>query len=128
MKSYKVVNGTYYDKNTPDEVIRVLENARKSGQRVRVFYGNTITGQDWGEDCDTMGYVDRSYGEVRVPILVKTKRSGYGAPLLANHIVKITINKRTFYCHPNYRYPVLESEWEKKNEMFFTGMMNVTRA
>lgn len=128
MKSYKVVNGTYYDENTPDEVIRVLENARKNRQRIRVFYGNTITGQDWGEDCDTMGYVGRSCGEVKEPLLIKTKRSDGGAAILTGCIVKITIDKRTFYCHPNYRYPVLESEWEKKNEMFFTGMMNVTRA
>ena len=34
---YHVVNGTSYHENTPKEVIKILERARNSKERVRIF-------------------------------------------------------------------------------------------
>ena len=40
-KTYRVFDGTYYAVGAPDDVIRVLHQARKSGQRIRVHHGYT---------------------------------------------------------------------------------------
>lgn len=40
----KLVNGTTYEATTPAGVIAALEAARISGQRVRIFYGDALTG------------------------------------------------------------------------------------
>jgi hypothetical protein len=36
---YKVVNGTFYDEGTPDEVCRVLEHAHEVGPGVEAVHG-----------------------------------------------------------------------------------------
>lgn len=101
-KQYKVVNGTSYDARTPDEVIRVLENARQSGKRVRVFYGDTATGRDWMEENDVMGTIGRSTGTNKIPLLIANARSMGGGAILDHCIVRITIDKKDVYRHPSY--------------------------
>jgi hypothetical protein len=45
-QKYNVINGTAYDSRTNEEVINVLERARIHNMRVRLFYGDTETGED----------------------------------------------------------------------------------
>ncbi len=125
-KEYKVVNGTFYELNTDNKVIEVLENARKSESRIRIFYGDTITGEDWLEDYDTMGIVSRTYGNIKTPILLKRKNSTGGESILTENIVKITIDKRIYYIHDKYHidFNKLTSDYEKKNIEFFKGNKN----
>lgn len=96
------VNGTYYHDDTPDEVIRVLENARIKGTRVRVFYGDTKTGRDWCEEYDTLGVIGRSTGEQKIPLLIPSSQAIGGGGILDHCIVRITIDKRDRYKHPSY--------------------------
>lgn len=104
MTNYKVVDGVSFDVNTPEKVVNLLlyyMNARPR-QRIRVFYGDTKTGKDWGEEWDTMGYVGRSGGTVKIPLLVNNARSYGGDAIKTGSIVRITVDRRNVYVHPKY--------------------------
>ena len=64
----KTVNGTSYNQNTLDKVIEVLENAREKRIRIKVDYGFD-NGTSWGEQNDITGYVGRSTGTEKIPLL-----------------------------------------------------------
>ena len=104
---YKEVNGTHYRVQTDAKIINWLETARERNQRIRVFYGDTVTGRDWMEENDTMGYVGRSTGFFNIPLLVFSKRSLGGTAILDHCIVRITIDGRDVYRHHNYHQPEL---------------------
>lgn len=105
---YKVVNGISYHENTPDAVIRVLENAMRTNKRIRIFYGDTETGRDWMEIYDTIGTIGKSCGQNKIPLLIKNSRSYGGGAILTHCIVKITIDKEVVYKHPKYYLPEME--------------------
>ena len=107
INDYKVVNGTYFDNRTNDKVCSILANyVGCRYQRVRVFYGNTESGKDWCECYDVIGYIGRSCGSIKIPLLIPTKNSLGGGGILDHCIVKITIDKRVVYEHPKYHCPI----------------------
>jgi len=113
MKTYKIVNGTSFDSRTPDEVVRVLENARLNRTRLHICLGETEgpnLGNDWLEESDVMGYVSRSMGPVKVPLLVANRRSLGGGAILDHAIVRIreSVGGRVLYQHPEYHHGNLE--------------------
>lgn len=78
MKKYLVVNGTSYDERTPADVIRVLENARANRNRLHISLGETAgsnIGLDWLDEFESYGYIGRSMGPIKVPLLVANSRS-----------------------------------------------------
>ncbi len=104
------VNGTTYLDGDNFEVIKALEYARLNHKRVRMFYGNVATGRDWGEEWGTIGYIGRSMGPSKVPLLIPNSRSMGGASILVSCIVKLTVKEdseyprwRTMYQHPRYK-------------------------
>lgn len=112
MKEYKVVNGTSYDSRTPDQVIRVLENARLNRTRLHVSLGETEgpnVGKDWMEEWDVTGYVGRSVGPVKVPLLVPNRRSLGGGAILDRCVVRIrtSLGGRVLFQHPQYHHGTL---------------------
>jgi len=121
-KEYKVINDTSYHKETNDKVISILENARISNKRIRIFYGDTKTGRDWKEEFDTIGTIGRSTGINKIPLLIKQSNSWGGGALLDHCIVKITIDKKVVYQHENYHIGEFEikdaSEEVKKHDLF----------
>ena len=107
MNDYKIVNGIYFKKDTNDDVCNIL--AKYCGdkkQRVRVFYGNTDTGKDWLEVYNTIGYIGKSCGNIKIPLMLSKRDSAGGSPILDDYIVKITINKKVVYKHPLYNCPI----------------------
>jgi len=52
---YQVINGTCYHKDTPKTVLTRLENARITRSRIRIFYGDRLTGKDWLEEHAVVG-------------------------------------------------------------------------
>jgi len=86
---YKIVNGTFYKKDTADKVIEVLEQSREEKTRLLFDFGDTKTGKSWGEVNDIRGRVGRSTGKISIPLLIKTSRSMGGGSLLDNCIIKI---------------------------------------
>jgi hypothetical protein len=87
---YKEVNGTSYHKNTPQQVIDILERARENRTRLLFDFGDTKTGKSWGEVYDIRGTIGRSTGTIKIPLLIKTTRSFGGGGLLDHCIIKIT--------------------------------------
>ena len=105
MKTYKEYNGMFFDESTPNEVCRILQAANAYNWRVRVFYGDPSTGENWNEEYDTIGNVGKSTGEIKVPLLIKNKRSFWGGAILDSRILKI-VDIRTnevLYQHANYK-------------------------
>lgn len=114
MKTYRQVNGTFYDERTPDEVIRVLESARQNRTRLHISLGEIDNergklGRDWLEEHDIIGTVSRSMGPVKVPLLIANRRSIGGGAILDHCIVRIrTSAGRVLYQHPAYHHGSLE--------------------
>lgn len=96
---YKVFNGTAYHENTPDELVTLLESLRASRTRIVLDYGDVKTGKSWGEDCDITGYIGRSTGSIKVPLLIHNARSRGGGSILDHCIlsVKTSKGKNTLY-------------------------------
>lgn len=109
-----IVDGITYSNDTPQEVIEILETARKSRrnhaanpQRLHLRYGDRATGKDWGDEWHTEGYVGNSTGSIKIPLLIYNHRSLGGGGILDNCIVAIrTTTKpyRLLYAHHSYRF------------------------
>ena len=110
---YQVINGTYYPIGTPLKVVDVLERARMNNTRIIIDLGFTESnerstpdklGQSWMERYNTTGYVGRSMGPIKAPLLVPNSRSMGGGIILADSIVRILTSqgKHVLYEHPNY--------------------------
>lgn len=87
MKTYKEVNGTSYSVETSSAVIEVLERCRANKTRIVVDYGNVETKESFNEVYDISGYVGRSNGSVKVPLLVHNKRSLGGGCIMTDCIL-----------------------------------------
>lgn len=102
MTQYKVVSDTSYQPETSDDVVRILEWARCLRVRVRIELGDTKTGRAW-EDSE-VGYIGRSTGRVKVPLVLHNSRSHGGPSLLDHCVLRISESKggKLLYQHPNY--------------------------
>jgi len=107
---YQTFNGTSYHKETSREIIEILDNALNSYQdiRIRVCYGDAKTGKDWEERFGVCGYIGRSTGRVKIPLMI-SKINSLGGSAISDHcIVKIEKkyrgeqNYKTVYQHKNY--------------------------
>lgn len=97
---------THYDERTPLIVQQILEAARLSKDRLRLFFGDTETGRDWMEEHDIIGTIGRSTGTQPCALLIHNARSIGGGAILTHCIVKImTIKGRTLYQHDKYHLP-----------------------
>ena len=88
-KEYKFCQGVYYHKDTPDRVVFLLHNALHSDTRKRfiLYYGDRATGRRWRDKV--CGYIGRSTGNLKVPLIMHNKRSLDGEPVLTDCILKI---------------------------------------
>lgn len=100
-------NGTEYDTETPERVINILERYRQNPHlgRLALDYGDTKTGQSWGQVYDTTGYIGRSNGTRKIPILIHDSRSHGGGAILDHCIVRIQTakGKSILYQHSTYK-------------------------
>lgn len=110
MKEFKVENGTFYDAKTPIEVVNVLEKARLNRTRLHISLGDATTGSDWLEENDVFGFVGRSMGPIKVPLLIHNRRSLGGGSILDHCIVRIRASAggQVLYQHPKYHHGTLE--------------------
>lgn len=104
---YKELNGTSYLSDTPDRVCNILESARALGRRIRLFYGDEH--KCWLEEYDVIGYVGRSTGSNKIPIILYNKRSIGGTAILDRCIKRIqdTATGQVLYEAENFQMPKL---------------------
>ena len=95
---------TNYSEGTPERVKDILENELHSNNRIRLFYGDPVTGKDWEDEYDMMGYIGKSTGTKPILLIVNNKRCYGGPGILTNCIIKITKNGVTLYQHPEYHH------------------------
>jgi len=109
LSRHRIINGTSYDVRTSDEVVRVLEQSRLNRIRLHISLGDTTTGRDWLEENDVYGYIGRSMGPIKVPLIIANSRSLGGGAILDHCIVRIRISAggRVLYQHPDYHYGTL---------------------
>lgn len=109
---HKIVNGTHYHGETPDDVIAVLERARKSRTRLHLSFGynNTIPGLDNLSEFETYGYISRTMGPLKCPIIVHNSRGIGGGMISTQLIVRIQTSnhKLELWRHPQYHQPRVE--------------------
>jgi hypothetical protein len=109
---YQVHNGTWYHETTPLEVIRQLETLRLSRmckpKRCRVWLRDPETGKDWSQEWDVTGYIGRSMGTIKIPLLIHNRRSYGGPGLLDDCIVKIKMEGRLVYQLSGFHQGKLE--------------------
>lgn len=99
------VDGTYYHRETPRRVVDMLERCRRLNLRIRIHYGDVITGRDWLDEFDVTGRIGRSMGPIKVPLIISSSRSVGGPAILDSCIVRIKLAKQpyhTYYQHPAY--------------------------
>jgi hypothetical protein len=100
---YRNVEGTFLHAETPFEVVVSLRAAWHGKRKIRLFLGDPETGLDWNEESDVIGYLGRSMGPIKVPLLLKSRRSDGGPALFDHCIVKLTdAAGNLFWQHPNY--------------------------
>lgn len=84
------------------QVMQVLEKCLADKIRIRVWYGDTLSGIAWAEENDVLGRVGRSTGQVKIPLLVATGENG-GGGILQDCIVRIDTTKgKTLYQHQTF--------------------------
>jgi hypothetical protein len=101
----QTAGGTYYDIETPDNLVKILENARETRKRLKIYLGDNKTGRDWGEEYGKFCTIGRSCGNIKIPLSIANKRSTGGGALLDSCIVKLVDvkTKIVLYQHPNYK-------------------------
>jgi len=94
-------NGYWFNPETNIEVMKVISglNCYNRRQRVRIFLGDTKTGKTWNEENDVCGYIGRSTGSKKIPLLIHNNNSS-GGGILTHCIVAIyTTSGTCLYKH-----------------------------
>lgn len=100
---------TWFTEDTPAKVRWEIERYRKSGEAIRVFYGDVVTGRSWMDEYDVIGRVGRSAGPMKSPLLVAEGEYAGGC-LLTDCIIRL-IDVKTgedVYRHPKFHVPEME--------------------
>ncbi len=104
MKKRIEFNGMWFSENTNEDVKRIIVNGYRSNKRFRFWFGDVKTGKSWNEENDVCGYIGKSCGGVKIPLLIANNRSMGGGGLLDDCIVKIVdiSSKQVVYQHPTF--------------------------
>jgi len=109
MKNLIEYKGMFFYEGTEIEVMETITDLRRTGNRVRIFYGDKETGVPWNEENDVIGRIGRSTGTQKIPLLIFNAHSFGGGALLTGSIVKIVDiqTKKTLYQHENFYVPTM---------------------
>lgn len=90
METYKVVNGISFKNETPNDLCVIISNLIGNNKRYRFDFGNTETKVSWNEIYDIDGYIGKSTGMKKVPLLIHNKRSLGGGEISTHRVLSIT--------------------------------------
>lgn len=100
-------SGTHFDTTTPPKLMVLLEELREKRIRVKIWLGDTKTGKAW-DDTET-GYIGRSCGPIKIPLIIRRNSSGREEALLDQCIIRVqattgirTCSKSVYYEHPKF--------------------------
>lgn len=107
MKNLIKYNDLYFNKETPEEVKKIIFNNLGQKKRFRIWVGNTKTGKSWNEENKVCGYFGKSTGITPIPLLINNSRSFGGDALSTDCIVKIVDikTKTILFQHENFNQP-----------------------
>lgn len=99
---------TYFEPNTHPGVSAVLERVRINKQRIRLFYGDPLTGIDSLQELDVVGRVNRLSGPMKRLLLVSGNEPN-GPVIRTGNIVRIldATEGTELYRHDLYVVPEL---------------------
>jgi hypothetical protein len=106
---------TWFDPGTPPSVVAHLEYARLHHKKLRLFFGDQGTGRCWLEENDVNGFISRSMGPIRIPILLQSRSSSGGGAILTRCIIRIieTEGRRELWRHQNFNLPEFQLREEQ---------------
>ena len=122
-KEYKVCNGTFYSAEALDGAILALEYARVNKIRIRIFYAYKTTEEKengvkdsefdvlevWKDENDCIGWLGRSIGDIKIPILLSSSSSCFGSPIVESRVVLVkTTGGRALFSADGLKFP----EWK----------------
>jgi hypothetical protein len=97
----RLPSGTCYHAETPEPVVALLERLRHQRRKIRLYYGDPVTGQSWLDEHDVIGWIGRSTGSIKVPLLIEPGERG-GPALLDHCIVRIDSPRHVLYQHESF--------------------------
>lgn len=105
-RDIRAKSGAYYHDTTPPAVVDALESCMNTSKRVRMWYGDNVTGKNWYGEYHMVGHIAMSMGPHKIPLLIS--RNGRGGPaILADCIVCMQVNGVIVYKHPLFAMPVI---------------------
>ena len=122
-KEYKVCNGTFYSAEALDGAILALEYARVNRIRIRIFYAyktaeekeNGVRDSEfdvlevWEDENDCIGWLGRSNGNIKIPILLSSSSSPYGLSIVESRVVLVkTTGGKVLFSADGLKFP----EWK----------------
>jgi hypothetical protein len=106
-KTYKIIDGFYFDEKTEENAIKEILKAYNGKYRIRIWYGDEK--KSWNEEHDVIGTIGKSTGTIKIPLLIKSSRSYGGIRILDYCIVRIDVNygdcKKTRYIKDGVYFP-----------------------
>lgn len=119
------LNETCHHPDALPAVCKVIDRCITNGTRVRLFYGDTDTGRDWGEENDVLGTIGRSAGPLKSPILVP-KGEHAGTTITEHCLVKLmdADTRRVLWVHERYQTPTFSITEDAAPKLPFKATMN----
>jgi len=99
---------TWFDPAADPKAAKTLEHCRDTDIKVRLIFGDTVTGQSWLDEYDVVGRIARSTGPLKTPLLIKQNAIGGMAITTACLLAIIEWESGNFlFRHPKFRAPDL---------------------
>lgn len=99
---YKKVRNLFFHYDVPEKLCDIINRLYLSGERIIIEYGDTRNHREWTESLRERGSIGRSTGEIKVPLLIATKRSKGGNAISDLDIMYIK-NAKTKKLLYNYK-------------------------
>lgn len=121
-----VHDAPHYDPDTPAALVAAYERARRGALPVRVWYGNTTTGEaHWDERQDTIGgVIVCGPAPERLPCLLEPECL-VAVPFPESAVVKVQVpGGETLYEHPTFFLPtiMLRDVSDGRTEVWFNAV------